>query len=117
MSTTLRSTFAALLFSATAAYAQDSLGLVRDLYASASYEEALSALGRREDHFQGGNGTSTPWPAILPMWFTYTNPVSGRVPPNHQPDCVLCALRPDLKLSANGYQEAPDAPVANRSPP
>jgi hypothetical protein len=55
MSTTLRSTFAALLFSATAAYAQDSLGPVRDLYASASYEEALSALGRLKADAPPGN--------------------------------------------------------------
>jgi hypothetical protein len=83
---------------------------------NANVDIPLSALGRREEGFQGGTGTATPWPAILPMWFTYTNPVSGRVPPNHQPDCVLCALRPDLRLDRNGYQEAPDAPAANRSP-
>ena len=50
------------------------------------------------------------------MWFTYTNPVSGRVPENHQPDCVICGLRPDLNLDRHGYQEPPDAPAANRSP-
>ncbi len=27
----------------------------------------------------------------LPMWFSYTNPVSGRVPEFYQPDCVPCA--------------------------
>jgi hypothetical protein len=83
---------------------------------NANVDIPLSALGRRENHFQGGNLDSTPWPAILPMWFTYTNPVSGRVPEYHQPDCVLCALRPDLNLERNGYQEPPDAPAANRSP-
>lgn len=56
------------------------------------------------------------WPNIKPMWFGFTNPVSGRVPPLYQPDCVPCAIRPDLKLSANGYQEPPDAPRANTSP-
>ncbi len=56
------------------------------------------------------------WPSIKPMWFSYTNPVSGRVPPLYQPDCVPCTIRPDLKLSANGYQETPDAPQANKSP-
>jgi len=83
---------------------------------NANVDIPLTALGRREEKFNGGVGEPTPWPAILPMWFTYTNPVSGRVPANHQPDCVLCTLRPDLKLSQNGYQEPPDAPAANRSP-
>lgn len=82
----------------------------------ANVDIPMSALGRREAHFMGGTGEPTPWPAILPMWFTYTNPVSGRVPEYHQPDCVLCALRPDLHLSRNGYQEPPDAPAANRAP-
>ncbi|HWL62523.1 MAG TPA: nuclear transport factor 2 family protein [Steroidobacteraceae bacterium] len=83
---------------------------------NANVDVPVTALGRREEHFQGGTGVATPWPAILPMWFTYTNPVTGRVPENHQPDCVLCALRPELKLDRNGYQEPPDAPAANRSP-
>ncbi len=83
---------------------------------NANVDIPMSALGRREQGFQGGTGTATPWPAILPMWFTYTNPVSGRVPEFHQPDCVLCALRPELNLERNGYQEPPDAPAANRSP-
>jgi tetratricopeptide (TPR) repeat protein len=46
MSTSIRITIAVLLLSASAATAQDALGPVRDLYASAEYEEALSALGR-----------------------------------------------------------------------
>jgi hypothetical protein len=76
----------------------------------------LKSLGRREMNFQGGTGDPKQWPSILPMWFTYTNPVTGRVPEFHQPDCVPCALRPELRLDRNGYQEAPDAPAANRSP-
>jgi hypothetical protein len=83
---------------------------------NANVDIPVTALGRREEHFQGGTGVPTPWPGILPMWFTYTNPVTGRVPENHQPDCVLCALRPDLKLERNGYQEPPDFPEANRAP-
>ena len=77
---------------------------------------ALTSLGKREEHFAGGTGESQQWPTILPMWFTYTNPVSGRVPELHQPDCVPCALHPELRLDRNGYQEPPDAPAANRSP-
>ena len=49
MSTTVRLTIAALVFSASAAVAQsaaDALDPVRQLYASAEYEEALTALGR-----------------------------------------------------------------------
>jgi hypothetical protein len=49
MSTTVRLTIAALFFSASAAVAQDpadALDPVRQLYASAEYEAALTALGR-----------------------------------------------------------------------
>jgi len=76
----------------------------------------LTALGKREEHFAGGTGEPLQWPAILPMWFSYTNPVSGRVPELYQPDCVPCAVRPDLRLDRNGYQTPPDAPEANRAP-
>jgi hypothetical protein len=75
----------------------------------------LTALGEREEHFAGGPGETLRWPSILPMWFSYTNPVSGRVPEHYQPQCVPCAIRPDLRLDANGYQEPPDAPEANRA--
>jgi hypothetical protein len=82
----------------------------------ADIDVPVKALGRREEHFWGGTGEQRQWPSILPMWFTYTNPVSGRVPEFHQPDCVPCGVRPDLRLEHNGYQEPPDAPAANRSP-
>ena len=83
---------------------------------TANVDITLVSLGKREEHFSGGPGEPLQWPSIMPMWFTYTNPVSGRVPELHQPDCVPCAQRPDLKLSQNGYQEPPDAPSANHSP-
>ena len=83
---------------------------------SVNVDIPLTVLGKREEHFAGGTGETQQWPTILPMWFTYTNPVSGRVPPLHQPDCVPCALHPELNLNRNGYQEPPDAPAANRSP-
>ena len=76
----------------------------------------LSALTQREMNLPGGTGESLQWPSILPMWFSYSNPVSGREPAFYHPDCVPCELRPELRLEANGYQEAPDAPAANRSP-
>lgn len=75
----------------------------------------LVSIGKREEHFSGGPGETYQWPTIMPMWFTYTNPVSGRVPELHQPDCVPCGLHPELRLDRNGYQEAPDAPAANKS--
>ena len=77
---------------------------------------SVKELGRREEHFWGGNGEIWQWPTIVPAWFGYTNPVSGREPEFYQPGCVPCTLRPDLSLEANGYQEPPDAPEANTSP-
>jgi hypothetical protein len=76
----------------------------------------LKDLGKREEHFQGGTGNPLQWPSIMPMWFNYTNPVSGRVPEHHQKDCAPCEIRPDLRLDRNGYQTPPDAPAANRTP-
>lgn len=64
----------------------------------------------------GATEPNVQWPAIKPMWFGYTNPVSGRVPELYQPNCVPCTIRPDLRLDANGYQEPPDAPEGNRTP-
>ena len=46
MTSTIRRTLAILLLSAASAAAQDSLDPVRHLYASAEYEEALTAIGR-----------------------------------------------------------------------
>lgn len=46
MTTSIRCTLAILLLSAARAAAQDSLDPVRNLYASAEYEEALTAIGR-----------------------------------------------------------------------
>jgi hypothetical protein len=76
----------------------------------------LTALGKREEHFRGGTGETKDWPSILPMWFQYTNPVSGRMPEFYQGPCVPCALKPELRLEANGYQKPPDAPAANKAP-
>jgi hypothetical protein len=76
----------------------------------------LTTLGKREEHFRGGTGETWEWPTILPMWFQYTNPVSGRMPESFQGQCVPCAVRPELRLEANGYQKPPDAPEANKAP-
>jgi hypothetical protein len=71
---------------------------------------AISALGKREEGFRGGTGTTIDWPGILPMWFNYRNPVSGRTPPNYLPDCVPCAALPDARMTAHGYQMPPTGP-------
>ena len=76
----------------------------------------LTSLGKREEHFRGGTGDTKEWPSILPMWFQYTNPVSGRMPEFFEGQCVPCAIRPELRLEANGYQKPPDAPAANKAP-
>jgi len=46
MTSTIRCSLAILLLSSASAAAQDSLGPVRNLYESAEYEEALTAIGR-----------------------------------------------------------------------
>jgi hypothetical protein len=67
----------------------------------------VAALGARELHFRGGTGDPWQWPTILPMWFEYKNPVSGRLPEHYQADCVPCLARPDLRLDHHGYQQPP----------
>jgi len=71
---------------------------------------AITALGKREEGFRGGTGTTITWPGILPMWFHYRNPVSGRTPPLYWPDCVPCTLRPEASMTRNGYQLPPTGP-------
>ena len=72
----------------------------------------ISILGEREEHFRGGSGEVIQWPGILPMWFSYLNPVSGRKPEHFQPDCAPCEHAPDLRLTAHGYLLPPTGPVA-----
>ena len=43
------------------------------------------------------------WPGILPMWFHYKNPVSGRVPEHYWPDCVPCLQYPETSMKNHGY--------------
>jgi predicted transcriptional regulator len=72
-------------------------------------------IGRRFEHTWGGSGETWQWPTILPMWFEFRNPVSGREPEFFQQDCAPCTIRPHLRLDRSGYQQTPDAPEANRS--
>ena len=76
----------------------------------------LTDLGDRQLHIAGGTGETWQWPQILPMWFQYRNPVSGREPEFYMEDCVPCTVRPDLRFDAHGYQQPPSAETANRSP-
>jgi hypothetical protein len=70
----------------------------------------LTDLGKREEGFAGGTGKKIDWPGILPMWFHYRNPVTGRQPERYWPDCVPCELRPEVSLVNNGYQMPPTGP-------
>ncbi|MEU2349839.1 nuclear transport factor 2 family protein [Modestobacter sp. NPDC049651] len=72
----------------------------------------LTDLGEREEGFRGGTGTTVEWPGIVPMWFAYVNPVSGRVPERYWPDCVTAQLRPETSLTAHGYELPPTGPPA-----
>jgi hypothetical protein len=70
----------------------------------------MSQLGRRAEHFRGGTGETIEWPGILPMWFNYRNPVSGRMPEYYWPDCVTCELVPDSQMTRHGYLMPPTGP-------
>ncbi|WP_375206940.1 nuclear transport factor 2 family protein [Hyphococcus sp.] len=70
----------------------------------------LTELGERQEGFRGGTGETVDWPGILPMWFHYRNPVSGRTPEHYWPDCVPCEKLPEARLTAHGYQMPPTGP-------
>ena len=63
----------------------------------------LTKLGERERGFRGGTGDTIVWPGILPMWFHYKNPVSGRVPAHYWPDCESCMQHPETSMKNHGY--------------
>jgi hypothetical protein len=63
----------------------------------------LTKLGDRELGFRGGVGEEISWPGLLPMWFHYRNPVSGRVPDKYWPDCVPCRDYPETSMKNHGY--------------
>jgi hypothetical protein len=70
----------------------------------------MDQLGRRAEHFRGGTGETIEWPGILPMWFNYRNPVSGRVPEKYLPDCVPCEVMPESQMTRHGYLMPPTGP-------
>jgi hypothetical protein len=63
----------------------------------------ITELGVLQEHFRGGTGEPWEWPMILPMWWGYKNPVSGRVPELFLPDCVPCDYAPDMSMTRHGY--------------
>ncbi len=67
----------------------------------------MTELGKRAEHLRGGTGEPVEWPGILPMWFNYKNPVSGREPPLYLHDCVPCEMRPQSRMTNHGYQLPP----------
>jgi hypothetical protein len=68
----------------------------------------LTLLGERQRGFRGGTGEMVAWPGILPMWFHYKNPVSGRVPEKFWSDCVTCAQYPETSMKNHGYLLPPE---------
>jgi len=77
---------------------------------------AITDLGRREEGFRGGTGTTIVWPGILPMWFHYRNPVSGRLPERYWPDCVPCQIMPEASMISHGYEFPPTGPQDDGKP-
>lgn len=75
-----------------------------------------SELGERSRGFRGGSPGYIQWPDIVPMWFHYRNPVSGRTPPNYWPNCAPCQVRPDWSMTEYGYQLPPTGPQEDGLP-
>jgi hypothetical protein len=71
----------------------------------------ITELGKLQEHFRGGTGEPWDWPKILPMWWGYVNPVSGRKPELFLPDCVPCEYAPDMSMVKHGYLLPPTGPV------
>ncbi|MFD6663344.1 nuclear transport factor 2 family protein [Micromonospora chalcea] len=70
----------------------------------------LSSMGERSRGFQGGSPGYIAWPGIVPMWFHYKNPVSGREPQFYWPQCAPCEVRPDWRMTEHGWQQPPLGP-------
>ena len=79
-------------------------------------EILLRDIVPRETGFRGGPGQLKEWPEILPMWFHYRNPVSGRVPELYWPDCVPCEVAPHTRMSSHGFQTPADGPQIDGLP-
>jgi hypothetical protein len=71
----------------------------------------ITELGKLQEHFRGGTGEPWEWPKILPMWWGYKNPVSGRQPELFLPDCVPCGYSPNMSMVKHGYLLPTTEPV------
>jgi SnoaL-like protein len=71
----------------------------------------IAELGALQEHFRGGTGEPWEWPKILPMWWGYKNPVSGRQPSLFLPDCVPCDYSPGMSMTKHGYLLPPTDPA------
>ena len=71
----------------------------------------INELGVLQEHFRGGTGEPWDWPMILPMWWGYKNPVSGRQPELFLPDCVPCEYDPNMSMTNHGYLLPSTEPV------
>lgn len=74
-----------------------------ELVAQYTPDVPINVLGKLQEHFRGGTGEPWNWPQILPMWWGYKNPVSGRQPELFLPDCVPCEYAPDMSMTRHGY--------------
>jgi SnoaL-like domain len=74
----------------------------------------ITELGKLQEHFRGGTGEAWEWPKILPMWWGYKNPVSGRQPELFLPDCVPCQYSPDMSMVKHGYLLPATDPVKSQ---
>jgi hypothetical protein len=73
----------------------------------------MAELGERMEGMRGGVGRAQIWPEIAPMWFSYRNPVSGRVPERYWPDCVPSTVAPDTSMTRHGFQMPPTGPAVD----
>jgi hypothetical protein len=75
----------------------------------------ITELGKLQEHFRGGTGEAWEWPKILPMWWGYKNPVSGRQPELFLPDCVPCGYSPNMSMVKHGYLLPTTDPVRSEN--
>jgi len=75
----------------------------------------ISELGKLQEHYRGGTGEPWAWPKILPMWWGYKNPVSGRQPELFLPDCVPCEYSPNMSMVKHGYLLPTTDPVKSEN--
>lgn len=89
---------------------QDAAPPASPLLESCPPDIPLAELGDRALGFRGGPGRTIVWPEIVPMWFHYRNPVSGRTPDHYWPDCVPSDRAPETSMTRHGYQLPPTGP-------